>query len=94
MDSALDEDESELSVLVLSVPLQVLSHVDSLLDKLVEVLGNLRGEAILLQDSEDLVSGNSLYLWDAVVVTEEDTDLRRGSSLLCELNDLLNKLVG
>ena len=94
MDSALDENESELAVLILSVSLQVLPNVHCLLDQVVEVLGNLRSEAVLLQDSEDLVSGNSLNLWDAVVVTKEDTDLRRGSSLLCELNDLLNKIVG
>ena len=93
MDSALDEDESELAVLVLSVPLQVLSHVDSLLDKLVEVLGNLRGEAILLQDSEDLVSSDSLNLRNAVVVSEDDTDLRGGGALLGELNNLFDQFI-
>ena len=69
VNSALNEDEAELAVLVLSVSLQVLPNVHCLLDQVVEVLGNLRSEAVLLQDSEDLVSGNSLNLGDTVVVS-------------------------
>ena len=93
MDSALDEDESELAVLVLSVSLQVLSNVDSLLDQVVEVLGDLRGETVLLQDSEDLVSGDSLNLRNTVVVSEDDTDLRGGGALLGELNNLFDQFI-
>lgn len=44
VDTGLDQDESELGVLVLSVLLKVLSHVDSLLDQVVEILWELWGE--------------------------------------------------
>lgn len=47
MDSGLDENESELGVGVLSVLVEVLSHRHSLLDKVVEILGNLGGKASL-----------------------------------------------
>lgn len=38
MDSGLDQDQSELGVLVLAVALQVLSDGDGLLDKHVKIL--------------------------------------------------------
>ena len=56
MDSGFDENESELSVLILSVSLQVLSDVDCLLDEVVEVLWNFGGKSVLLEDSEDLLT--------------------------------------
>ena len=93
MDSALDEDESELAILILSISFQVLPDVDSLLDEVVEVLGDAGSEAVLLEDSENLVSGNTLDLGDAVVVSEDDTDLRGRGALLGELNNLFYQLV-
>lgn len=44
VDTGLDQNESELGVLVLSVSLKVLSHVDSLLDQVVEILWELWGK--------------------------------------------------
>ena len=93
MDSALDEDESELAVLILSVSLQVLSIVDSLLDQVVEIFRDLGGKTVLLQDSEDLVSGDSLNLGDTVVVSEDDTNLRGRGALLGELNNLFDQFI-
>ena len=93
MDSALDEDEAELAILILSVSLQVLPNVHGLLDQVVEVLGDLRSETILLQDSEDLVSSDSLNLRNTVVVSEDDTDLRGGGALLGELNNLFDQFI-
>ncbi len=93
MDSALDENESELAVLILSVSLQVLSHVDCLLDQVIEILRDLRGKTVLLQDSENLVSGHSLNLGNTVVVSEDDTNLRGRGALLGELNNLFNQFV-
>ena len=93
MDSALDENESELAVLILSVSLQVLPHVDCLLDQVVEILGDLGGETVLLQDSENLVTGDSLDLRDTVVVSEDDTNLRGGGALLGELNNLFDQFI-
>ena len=93
MDSALDEDEAELAVLILSVSLQVLPNVHGLLDQVVEVLGDLRSETVLLQDSQDLVSSDSLNLRNTVVVSEDDTDLRGGGALLGELNNLFDQFI-
>ena len=93
MDSALDEDEAELAVLILSVSLQVLPNVHGLLDQVVEVLGDLRSETVLLQDSEDFVSSDSLNLRNTVVVSEDDTDLRGRGALLGELNNLFDQFI-
>ena len=93
MDSALDEDEAELAILILSVSLQVLPNVHGLLDQVVEVLGDLRSETVLLQDSEDLVSSDSLNLRNTVVVSEDDTDLRGRGALLGELNNLFDQFI-
>ena len=93
MDSALDEDEAELAVLILSVSLQVLPNVHGLLDQVIEVLGDLRSETVLLQDSEDFVSSDSLNLRNTVVVSEDDTDLRGRGALLGELNNLFDQFI-
>lgn len=44
MDTRLDQNKTELGVLVTTVALQVLAHGDRLLDKHVKVLGDLGGE--------------------------------------------------
>jgi len=94
VDSGLNENEAELGVLVLAVALKVLADSNSLLDEHVQILGKLGGEAVGLQDSEDSVTGDNLDLGNAVGVTEDDTDLRRGSTLSGELADLVDDLVG
>jgi hypothetical protein len=71
----------------------VLPNVHGLLDQVVEVLGDLRSETVLLQDSEDLVSSDSLNLRNTVVVSEDDTDLRGGGALLGELNNLFDQFI-
>ena len=45
MHSALDENEAELGVLVLSVALQMLAHRHSLLDQMVKILWDLRAQS-------------------------------------------------
>ena len=94
MDSALSQDKSEFGVLISAALLKMLSNVDSLLDEVVKVLWDLRGEATLLQDSEDFASGDALHLRNSVTVSESYTDLRRRSSLLCHFTNLLNEVVG
>lgn len=39
-------------------------------------------------------TSNNLHLSNAVAVTEDNTDLRRSSTLLCQLADLVNDLIG
>lgn len=94
MDPRLDENEAELGVSVLAVPLEVLSDRDGLLNQVVEVLGDLGGKTSALEDTEDLVTSNETDLGDTLAVTELDTDLRGGHTLTGELDDLLNNLLG
>jgi hypothetical protein len=47
-----------------------------------------------LQNSDNLVTGDSLDLGYTVAVSEDDADLRRGHSLSCEFVDLVADLVG
>ena len=47
-----------------------------------------------LEDSEDLVASDDLDLGDTVRVTKDLTDLRGSGTLLCELADLLDDLLG
>lgn len=78
----------------MAVALEVLANLDGLLDEVVQVLGDLRGEAGSLEDAQDLVAGDRLDLGDAVRVAEDDADLRRREALARELEDLLLDLVG
>ena len=86
--SALNHDQSELRIGVLSVLLQMLSHVNSLLDQMVKILGELGGGSVFLQDSQDLASGNRLDLRDSVLISEEGSNLGWSETSLGELDDL------
>ena len=94
MDTGLDENETELGVLVLAVALKMLADLDGLLDEHVKILGDLGGEAVGLEDADDLLAGDGLDLGDAVGVTEDDADLGGGEALLGELADVLLDLLG
>jgi len=83
MNSGLDENQSELGVLVLAVALEMLSYGNSLFDKHVQVFRNLRCQTFSLKDAKNLVSGHDLDLGDSMRVTEDDTDLRGSCALLC-----------
>jgi len=98
VDSAFDQDKSELGILVLLVAIQVLSHGNSLLNQHVQILRDSRGKTCLemrglktdcklqhrncpeltrlLEDSEDLVTSDTLHLGNAVGITENDTNLK------------------
>lgn len=94
MDSRFDQNQSELSVLVLSVSLQVLSDRDSLLNQVVQVFWDFWSQTVGLQDSHDLVTGDDTGLGDTVSISQQDTDLRWGQTLSGVLDNLLNDRVG
>jgi hypothetical protein len=94
VNTGLDKNETELGIEVLAVDLEVLADVDGLLDKAVEVLRDLGGKTVGLEDAENLVSGDVADLTDSVGVTEDDTDLRGGKTLLGELANVLVGLGG
>lgn len=93
VDSRLNQNQSELGVLVLSVSFQVLSDRDSLLDQEVQVLWDLWSQTVGLQDSQDLVTSDNLGLGDTVSISQENTNLRRSQTLSGVLDDLLNNVV-
>lgn len=94
VDSGLDQNQSELGVLVLSVSLQVLADRDGLLDQVVQVLGDLRGQAVRFQDTEHLVTGNDLGGGDTVGVSQDNTNLGGRQTLTSVLDDLLDNVIG
>ena len=93
VDAGLNENKSELGILVLSKLFQMLSDCDCLLDQVVEVLGDLGRKTIFLEDSQDLGASDTLNLGDAMGVTQSDTDLGWAGSLLGQFDDLLNNVV-
>ena len=93
MDSRLNEDQSEFAILVSSMLLDMLSNVNSLLDQVVKVLRQRRGNSVHLEDSEDLRSSDSLNLRDTVLISQQDTDLRWSRSSLGQLNHLISQIL-
>jgi len=57
----------------LSVPFQVLPHSNSLLDKVVEILGQIRGQAFGLQDPKDLVASDKTHLGNTMGIPQDHT---------------------
>uniref|UniRef100_A0A7S3LX87 Uncharacterized protein n=1 Tax=Palpitomonas bilix TaxID=652834 RepID=A0A7S3LX87_9EUKA len=94
VDPALDENKMELGILILPVPLKMLANIHSLLDEAVKILGDLRGETLGLEDTDDGVASDNLHAGHGLRVTEKDTNLRGGKSLSGELHDALDDLVG
>ncbi len=70
VDSALDQDQSELGVLVLPIPLQVLTNRDGLLDQMEQVFRDLRSQSVLLENSEDLRPSDVLDLRYSMSISE------------------------
>merc|ERR1711964_459295 len=66
VDPALNQNEPELGIPVLPVPLKMLPDGDCLLDQMVAVLGQLWGHALALENAQDLVAGNEPDLGNTV----------------------------
>ena len=92
VDSAFLNGQSELAVHVVLALLKMLSHRDGLLDEMIEVLGQFRCTAVLLEYSMDLLSSEESDLWNTVLVSKDDTDLTFGESLLGVLDNKLNDI--
>merc|ERR1719324_1880900 len=94
VDSALNQNESELGILVLPVSLKMLSDGDCLLDQIVAVLGQSGSHSLAFQDTENLVAGDKSDLGNSMTVSEDDTNLRWSQTLLGQLVDLVLDLIG
>lgn len=75
VDPALNQNQPKLRVLVLSVPLQMLTDGNSLLDQMVQILRNFRCQTMRLEDTEDLVASDALNLGNPVRIPKNDTNL-------------------
>jgi len=89
MDTRLHQNQAELRVGVLAHSLQMLSDAHGLLDQMVEVLGDLGGHSLRLEDANDLVAGDATHLSHTVLVAKNHTDLRGAESFTRQLHDLL-----
>jgi len=94
VDTGLDENKTELRVLILSVALKMLADSNGLLDQHIQVLWNLWGKTIGFENSQDLVTSNDLDLSDTMRVTEDNTDLRWSGTFLRKLANLVDDLLG
>ena len=56
MDSGLLDGQPVFGILVISVLFEMLSDIKGLLDQMVEVLGDLGGQALLSEESLDFLS--------------------------------------
>jgi hypothetical protein len=94
VNTRFNENQTELGVLVLAVKGQMLTDGDRLLDKHIKILWDLRGQTVGLENTDDLLSSDRLDLGDTVGVTENDTNLGRGQTLLGKLADLVLNVLG
>ena len=88
VDSGFNQNQTELGVLILTVTLQMLAHLNRLLDKHVQILGNFGGKAIGFEDTNNLLSSYGTDLGNTIGITKDDSNLGRGESLLGELADM------
>jgi len=94
MDTALDKNQPKLGILILAVTVEMLADGHGLLDKHVQVLRKLRGKALSLENTQNLITGHRAHLGDALRIAKVDTDLRRHETLLGQLADLRCHLIG
>ena len=76
VNAAFNEDETELRISVLAVLVEVLPHRLGLLHEEVQNFRDGRSEVLLLEDTQDLVASDHLYLWHTETVPQRDTNGR------------------
>jgi hypothetical protein len=89
VNPGLNKNQTELGILILAITLQMLTNLNSLLDKHVQILWDLRSKPVGLEDTYDLLSSDGLDLCDTIGITKNDSNLGRGETLLCELANVL-----
>lgn len=73
VNSGLDQNQTEFTVLILAVALQVLADGDSLLDHVVQILRDVGLESNRLHYAQNFVAVNKAHLGHTVRVTQDDT---------------------
>ena len=93
VNSGFDEDKSEFTVSIGSESLDMLSDVNSLLDKMVQIFWDGWGGTVDLQNSENFGASDSLDLWNTEGISQDDTNLGWRGSSLGHLDHLLGKII-
>ena len=62
MDARLDQNQPKFGILVFAIPFKVFPNGYCLLDKEVKILGQLRGQTLLFQNSQHLVTSDEAHL--------------------------------
>jgi hypothetical protein len=90
VDTALNQNQAELGVLVLAIPLQMLAHRDGLLDQVVQILGDLRAQTCTVHMTESLhqlhpkLNNPGLTMWRPPRPSEKEERRIRTRRLPCE----------
>lgn len=87
MNSRLLNGKSVFGILIILVFLKMLSNIESFLNKVIEILWDLSSKSFLSEDSLNLLSSQESHLRNAVTISQDDTDLALGMTLLSELHD-------
>jgi len=88
MNSGFDENQSEFSVSVCSELLNMLSNIDGFFDKMIEIFWEAWCDSGNLKNSKNLLSCNRFDLWNTVLISENNTNLRRRRTSFGHLDDL------
>jgi len=94
VNSALDENQPKLGVLVFPVSLQVLTHGNRLFDEVPKVLRNGWAKSMTLQNTKNFISSDKSNLRNSMRISQSYTDLRRGQTLTSELDDVVDDILG
>jgi len=89
MNLGLDENQTKLLVLILSVLFQMLPHGERLFNQAVQILWKLRSKTKCSQDPDNLVSSDVLHLTNSMRISKKTTDLRRSQALPGKLADVI-----
>ena len=91
---AFNENETKLRVLVAAVALEMFPDVHGLFDEEVQILGKCWRESVLLQQTQDFVTSDALYLSNSMGITEKYPNGRWRETFLCELAAVLFDSLG
>ena len=77
MNTRLYQNETELGIAILAVALQVLADGNSLLDQEVQILRKLRGQTLLLENTQHFVASDKANLGNSVRIPQDYTCQKR-----------------
>lgn len=73
MDSWLNQNQTEFTILILAITLQMLADSNSLLDHMVQILRDVGFQANGFHDTQNFVTIDEAYLRNTMRITKNDT---------------------